>query len=80
MYRKPDVYLPVENRSALILNFKPGDANRTEWKIFDNEKTVELSFGKIIAEQWIDALKSPARDEDDRAIGLGEDDTVYIWR
>ncbi len=78
--RKTEVDLPVENRSALILNYKPGDANFNEWTVFDNEIAVELSFGKAVARQWIDVFQGTSGNISGAMIGLGEDDTVYVWR
>lgn len=80
IFQRTEVDLPAENRSALILNYKPGDANFNEWTVFDNEIAVELSFGKAVARQWINAFQPVSGKTTGAIIGLGEDDTVYVWR
>lgn len=74
----PCIYLPVENRSVLILNFKPGESFSREWFIRDNEQTVDLSFGKIVAGEWLDAVLQSQKNRG-IPVGLGEDDVIYIW-
>ncbi len=74
----PCFYLPAENRSALILNFKPGESFAREWTIRDNEQTVDVSFGKAVATEWLETLSSSSK-EPGKPIGIGEDDVIFVW-
>lgn len=74
----PCIYLPVENRKTLILNFKPGGSFSREWIIHDNEQTVDISFGKTVAAEWLEAISS-SPDESGIPIGIGEEDVIFVW-
>ena len=71
--------LPFEDRAGLKLTYKPSDAHYDEWSVGDNENIVDISFGKIILNEWRRAVEEPKGAENDRPIGLDEDHSVFIW-
>jgi hypothetical protein len=77
--RIPNFNSPFENRVGLKLTYSPFDAYYNEWSVSDNENIVDISFGKIILNDWRRAVLEVKTGKDDRSIGLNEDHTVFVW-
>ncbi len=67
-----------EDRARLKLTYWPSPAQADKWIISDNERIVDISFGRTILESWQRLLADESGN--DRTLGLGEDHVVFVWR
>ncbi len=75
--RIPDFAAPIENRQELRITYYPDAAHHDEWRLGDNESVIDLSFGKQILLQWQSLLRN--RGTEDRAMGLNDDYSIFVW-
>jgi len=65
-----------EDRAKLKLSYWPSDGQSDMWLVSDNEKLVDISFGRTILLNWRRLLIEMP---EERSLGLGEDHVVFVW-
>jgi len=69
---------PIKETTDLILTYDPSGTNYYDWRIADNKKSVEISFGKAMLAEWRRALADVKSGREDLSIGLNEDYCVFF--
>ncbi|MBL7961059.1 hypothetical protein JNL27_12560, partial [bacterium] len=77
--RIPDYNSPFKNMDELQFSYRPAGSNYYEWTIVDNKNRVDITMGKAMLAEWIEAVQHIRNGTDNYSIGLNEDYTVFIW-
>lgn len=77
--RIPDYNSPYKDAAGLRIAYDPAGARFYDWVMTDNQSAVEIALGKAMLTEWIRVLHHKHHQNENQAIGLNEDFTLFIW-